>query len=112
MLYLRQHNVIHTERSSRGYVDCFLAIGSEVKRDSTLPLSLIEDGIHDLECDHLAVHFQSQLLTDLTRVNNISLQNKFPSQHVCREFLKWGGEQRTSWNLLPDIVLPSSSSTR
>ena len=88
MLYLRQHNVIHTERSSRGYVDCFLAIGSEIKRDSTLPLSLIEDGIHDLEGDHLGVHFQSQLLTDLTRVNNISLQNKFPSQHVCREFLE------------------------
>lgn len=75
MYYLRQHNVIHTERSSRGYVDRFLAVGSEVERDPALPLSLVEDGIHDLERHHLAVHLQSQLPTDLTRMNSINLQN-------------------------------------
>lgn len=75
MYYLRQHNVINAESSSRGYVDRFLAVGSEVERDPALPLSLVEDGIHDLERHHLAVHLQSQLPTDLTRMNSINLQN-------------------------------------
>ena len=89
MLYLRQHNVVNTKCSSRCYVDRFLAIGSEIKGDSALPLCFIEDVIHDLEGDHLPVHFQSHPLTDLTSVSNINLQKseqKSFSRYVSRNF--------------------------
>ena len=88
MLYLRQHNVVNTKCRSRCYVDRFLAIGSEIKGDSALPLCFIEDVIHDMEGDHLPVHFQSHLLIDLTSVSNINLQNKSLSHSMSQGILK------------------------
>jgi hypothetical protein len=70
-VYLRQHDIVDAQRGGRGYVDGFLAMGSEVERDPALPLSFVEDGAHDLEGHHVAVHFQGHLLTHLTKVSTV-----------------------------------------
>lgn len=53
---------------------------SEIEWDSSLPLSFKEDCIHDLEGDHFTVHFQSQLLTDLTRVSHTHFRTEHTSE--------------------------------